>query len=74
MLFSSFVTLDFKKPQNKNNTPLKNGIKFTVFAIFVIKWQTPLELRVEIRITLQQNMMLIKNEQFRKIKKTHDLK
>ena len=68
--FSSFVTLEFKKRQNRNETSLKNGIKFTgIFASLVIKLQTPLLLKVQTRATLGQKMILIKNEQFRTIKK-----
>ena len=37
-LFSLFVTPDFKKGQNWNETPLKNGTKFTgIFAFLMIK-------------------------------------
>ena len=50
--FSSFVTLEFKKRQNRNETSLKNGIKFTgIFAFLVIKLQTPLLLKVQTRAT-----------------------
>ena len=57
-LFSSFVTPDFKKRQNRNETSLKKGTKFTgIFASLVIKLQTPLVLKVQTRATLEQNMM-----------------
>ena len=37
-LFSSFVTPDFNKRQNRNEISLKNGTKFTgIFASLVIK-------------------------------------
>ena len=37
-LYSSFVTRDFKKRQNGNETSLRNGTKFTgIFASLVIK-------------------------------------
>ena len=74
ILFSSLVTPDFNKRQNRNKTSLKNGIQFTgIFAYLVIKLQTPLVLKVQSRAMLEQMMMPIKNEQFRTIKKKkHD--
>ena len=74
-LFSSFVTPDFKKRQNRNETRSKAGTKFTeIFAFLAIKFQIPLILKVQTRTTLEQKIMAIKNEQFRTIKKKHDLK
>ena len=42
-----------------------------MFACLVIKFETPLVLKVETRATLEQKMMPIKNEQVRT--KKHDL-
>ena len=59
ILFSSFVTPDFKKRQNGSETPLKNGTKFTrTFVFFGDK--TPLVLKVQTRTTLEQKMMPIR--------------
>ena len=72
-LFSSFVTPDFNKLQNRNETSLKNRTKFTgIFASLVIKLQTPQVLKVQTRATIEQKMIPIKNEQFCNQKK-HDL-
>ena len=49
-LFSSFLTQDFKKQQNRNETSLKNETKLTgIFAFLVIKLKTPLVLKVQTR-------------------------
>ena len=72
ILFSSFVTPDFKKRKNRNETSLKNGTKLTgIFASLMIKLYKSVVFKVQIRATLEQKMMPIKNEQFRTIKK-HD--
>ena len=48
---------------------MKNGITFTgIFVFVVIKLYLPLVLKVKDRTTLEQNMLPIKNEQFRKNK------
>ena len=71
---SLFVTADFKKRQNRNETPLENGTKFTgIFAFWVIKLLTAVVLKVQTGTTLEQKMIPIKNEQFRTVKK-HDQK
>ena len=62
-LFSSSVTPGFKKWQNGNETPLKNGTKFTgIFSLLVIKLKPPLVLIVKTRTTLEQKMLPVKNE------------
>ena len=41
--FSPFVTPDFKKRQNRNETSLKNGTRFIgIFASLMRKLKTPL--------------------------------
>ena len=69
ILFNTFVTPDFKKRQNRNETSLKNETKFTgIFASLMIKLETRLVLKVQTRATPEQRMIPIKNEQCGKIK------
>ena len=50
---------------------MKKRTKFTgIFPFLVIKLETPLVLKVQTRTTLEQRMLLIKNELFCTTKKT----
>ena len=74
-LFSTFVTPDFKKRQNRNETSLKNETKFIgIFASLVIKLETPLVLKVQTRATPEQRMMPIKTAMRYNQKQKRDLK
>ena len=58
-----------KSDKNRNETPSKNGIKFTgIFAFLVLKLQILLVLKFQTRATLEQMMLPMENEQVRTIK------
>ena len=73
-LFSSFVTLDFNKRQNRNETSFEeqNQIYWNI-CFFGDKIVNTLVLKVQTRAMLEQKMIPIKNELFRTIKKNMTL-